>query len=154
MAKYSCKRFFPINDSKELREAKFSRLTDAEITRWRIFRSYITRTPFMVNLLAQHQQSLCPICNKLLDLDRSVVHHIDYAYLCHYDGFLKIRKSTPKNPNRIIRIAKCEFCDNRTGCLERIILIHKKCHIYLHVKEGRKSSIKKSINDERQLSLF
>lgn len=152
--KFDPTRYFPINNIKILRETIFLNLTDAEVKRWRIYRSSLTKTPFMINLLHDLQMGLCPICNKFMMLNKSVIHHIDYECLCYSFEFLRIMKPTPKKPCRTIRIAKCEYCPDTTSCIEKIKLVHKRCHMYLHVKDGRIINKRSKINGDNQLLLF
>ncbi len=145
-------KYLPVNEPRELRSGAFEDLTEADFRRWKIFKSYLTRTPYMFHILLMQQESICPICDSKLIIDKSIIHHVDYKHLCHYDCFLQIDKPDTKRPKRTIRIANCEQCKDMSGCITRIVLIHKACHIYLHVKEGR--IYKKDKSHEEQLELF
>jgi hypothetical protein len=145
-------KYFLINDSKQLRETKFSNLSKSEKQRWIAYKNYMTKSPFMINFLHQKQQKLCPICQKPIELKKSVIHHLDYDYWCYFDGFFRIAKPILKRKKRTIRIAKCEVCIDRKGCLERVVLLDKKCHLALHIKDGR-IEIKPHIANTNQINL-
>ena len=145
-------KFIPLNDTRSLRVGALSGLTASEKNKWRAFTNYLTRTPFMSHLLHTRQNGICPICEQPVGLNESQIHHIDYNHLCHYDTWLLVKRPTIIRPKRTIKIAKCETCEDREGCTSRTVLIHKKCHIYLHVKEGR--IIRRADRHDRQIELF
>jgi hypothetical protein len=145
-------KYLPINDTKDLRSNVFANLTESERTRWKIFTGLLARTPYMAHLLCNQQGGVCPICQRPISLDKSQIHHKDYKYLCHYDTFLRIAKPAIDRPSRIIKIARCEECSDTSGCTDRISLIHKRCHIYLHAKEGRIS--RRQDKNDGQVELF
>jgi len=129
--------FFPVNSIGQLRTVMLGGLTASEYRRWNIFKGTLGKTPFMKKILHDRQNGSCSICKLPLSADKSVIHHIDYAFLCHFTDTLM---DPPAHQEKSIpgrRIAKCEYCHDRTGCIERVVLIHTSCHIYLHVKEGR-----------------
>ncbi len=129
--------FFPINDPKGLSENEFSDLDETEKLRWSAFK-IISKSRIISDILLEKQDGICPVCEKSLIEKKTVIHHIDYFNLCHYGEFFKEKRPTPKRPNRLIRIPKCDICADRQGCLDRVILIHQRCHISLHTREGRR----------------
>jgi hypothetical protein len=145
-------KYLPKNDTRDLRSNAFAELTESERARWKMFTSRLARTPYMSHLLHNLQGGICPICERPMIIGKSQIHHTDYKYLCHYDTLLRIAKPSIARPERTITVARCEECRDTSGCLARLVLIHKRCHIYLHIKEGRLHSSKK--RSDRQLDLF
>ena len=87
----------------------------------------------MYEYLYKKQDSKCMACNIIIEnKDNAVIHHINYKYLCHYNIKIEgtgLRKNTT--------IAKCNECENIEYCSANLSLIHKKCHMLIHIKEGR-----------------
>jgi len=143
----------PVNEILQLRNDIFSKESEPENTKWRIFKSYICRTSFMVEHHYFIQKGAYLLCNKRLGKNKTVIHHLNYDHLCKYDYFLREKKPTAKRPERTVQIARCKNCDNKQECVNKISLVHKRCHHLIHKNENTK--IRKSgKNDEVQLPLF
>lgn len=123
-------RFYPINDIDSLKESTFKNLSQVDLRKWRNFTASLPKTPFVKDHLFEKQRGICPICK--LDIIKSdgVIHHIDYNMICTYDKV--VRKPDTKQ-----KIANCEKCSKTEDCFSKVVLLHKKCHMLLHYKEGR-----------------
>ncbi|TYB74060.1 hypothetical protein [Bizionia myxarmorum] len=149
MSKLNYKEYYPINDSAALKETTYSNLNDAEIKRWNNFK-IITRSKTLSNSLLENQSNICPICSKYLNNENKVIHHIDYERLCDFEDNYSQVVPTLKNPDRKLKVPKCDICPNRELCLSKVVLIHSRCHFILHKMEGRiKNDEKKRIDKNR-----
>lgn len=150
MSRLNYKEYYPINDSAELQETTYSKLNDTEIKRWYNFK-IITRSKFISDSLLENQSNICPICSKYLNKENKVIHHIDYERLCDFeDNYSKI-VPTLKNPDRKLKIPKCDICPNRELCLSKVVLIHSRCHFILHKMEGRIISNERNRTEKNRL---
>ena len=154
--KLKYKDYFPINDSKELRETSYSGLNEMQQKKWRNFK-IITRSNFIKNKLLENQSNNCPICSKTLINKKTVIHHVDYKQLCNFKEVHRINVPTEKKPFRIINIPKCDLCFSYEKCLKKVYLIHTSCHFILHKMEGRieKTELEKTnyLNREKKYKL-
>ena len=145
MNRLNYKEFFPKNYPEELLKTKFKDLNDFDLKRWNNFKNKITRSYFIKKKLKVKQSNICPVCSKFLN-ENTVVHHIDYDRLCDYEYYEFQKSPTIKNPNREIKVPKCKSCKNSDLCMDKIILIHNRCHLILHKMEGRISKQKENIS--------
>lgn len=143
----NCSKYFPVNSSGALRDGLFGDISKEELKRWNIFKGALTRTPWMVDFLYRKQLGRCPICETPIDLRKAVIHHTNYQQFCIFSTTSESLSPTARNPTRKVKIANCDKCSNINNCVDKIVLIHQACHIYLHIKEGR---IKKKRSDPNQ----
>jgi hypothetical protein len=139
-------KFYPVNDTKELKETEFKNLTKNELKKWSNFK-IIQKSDFIQNELRKKQNNICPVCNKVLENDKTVIHHLNYKQLCLSSERIYVNKPTNKSPHRKIPIPDCGNCVETSNCLKKIVLIHISCHIKIHASEGR---IKRKINPEAE----
>lgn len=136
MSRFLYKELFPINDPSSLKKGVFKKLTKNEVKRWQNFKK-ITNSEYIFKQLANEQNNICPICNKLIEKSDSVIHHLDYERLCKYVEYNRILNSTPKQPNKKRKTPKCNECVETEICLNKVVVLHKNCHFRLHIIEGR-----------------
>ncbi|CAI8245881.1 MAG: Uncharacterised protein [Polaribacter sp. SA4-10] len=156
MARLNLKEYYPINDSAELKKTSYSDLSESEQKQWRNFK-IITRSNFMKKKLLENQSNNCPICSKTLIDKKTVVHHLDYKQLCNFNDFHRHNIPTEKKPHRVLNVPKCDICYSYQNCLNKVILIHLRCHFILHKKEGRIEKTEKEkvsfLNREKKYKL-
>ncbi len=133
-ANSSYTKLFPINDSKSLKLGRFADASDSTLRRWGIFKSKVCRTPFMIKRLLEVQGETCPLCRKPILASESVVHHLDYDHLCIFDDSVIVESEKNGKP---IKVANCASCHEISGCVKRLVLLHKGCHFRVHLVEGR-----------------
>ena len=127
-------KLFPINDSKSLKRGRFADASDSILRRWGIFKNKVSRTPFMIKKLLEAQGETCPLCRKPILASESVVHHLDYDHLCIFDDSVIVENEKNGKP---IKVANCANCQEISGCMQRLVLLHKGCHFRVHLVEGR-----------------
>jgi hypothetical protein len=145
MNRFNYKDFFPKNYPEELIKTKFKDLNDFDLKRWKNYKNRIPRSDFIKNSLKNKQSNICPVCSKFLSKN-SVVHHIDYDRLCDFEYYEYQKSPTIKNSNREVKVPKCKSCKNSNLCMDKLVLIHNRCHLILHKMEGRISEQKEKIS--------
>ncbi len=132
-------KYFPLNDIKALRKSTFTKSSRVTLKKWRIFTTNLTKTPYMVECLDGLQKNICPICLKNITKNNGVIHHLDYNHQCIYS-----ETETIASENSEHKIAKCSQCSNIQDCIDKVVYLHKSCHMVLHIKEGRISKTAKN----------
>ena len=150
MSRFVYKDYFPINDPASLKEEKYKDLTETELKRWRNFIK-ISKSEYIADNLAKKQSDICPACNQKIMKSERVIHHLDYERLCKYSDYNRIFKPTPKQPNRKIRVPRCNECSETKTCIEKLVLLHNNCHFKIHIIEGRIKKPKSKKQAERVL---
>jgi len=89
-------------------------------------------TRYMAKELGLRQIGICTVCSRGLGSYRLVVHHMDYAHECDWDGSIILTVGKRKRS-----IPDCLTCrldsDLRFQmCRRRLQLLHRRCHVDFH----------------------
>ena len=105
------------------------------------FFMHCTLNPFLRERLYYRQYGRCTFCGKQISSYRvdSCVHHNSYDHYCQYSG-QEISVHCPKGKKITSKTPNCEVCffkyaEKAKSCLEKLCLLHSKCHQNLHVNE-------------------
>ena len=117
--KYEVSKFRPEKSLSYFRK-KFERDKS-----WSFFVKKLPQSEEIRESLLIQQRQICPVCKK--NLSKSVtVHHISYNHRCN---FFKEAVNYSKDA---CKVCKIEAPDLFSLCLEKVLLIHKKCHKLIH----------------------
>ncbi|MBE5103420.1 hypothetical protein [Priestia aryabhattai] len=103
---------------------------------WKNFSRRMQKHPFTREFHFKLSKGICAWCDKTIDKEKFVLHHIDYDHKCINQNSIKILKPTPKRPNRKIQIPNCEECAKNyplefSECMKRVVPVHQICNLII-----------------------
>jgi hypothetical protein len=96
------------------------------------FQRDVCWNPYMIKELGLRQIGICTVCSRGLGSYRLVIHHLDYAHECGWEGSIILTVS--KRRRAIPDCLACRIdCDRRfQTCRRRLQVLHRRCHVDFH----------------------